>query len=54
MSLNLLFWMIMIVGLLLAIYINRGKPFEWLGSTLVFWILLILIGWKVFGPAVHN
>lgn len=54
MNIGLAFWIIMIVGLLFAIYVNRGKPFEWLGSNLVFWILLVLIGWRVFGPALHN
>jgi len=54
MSIGLLFWVIMIIGLLFGLYTNRANPLAWAGSNLVLWILLALLGWKVFGPAIHG
>lgn len=44
----------MLVGLLFGLYQNRSTPMAWAGNSLVMWILLALLGWKVFGPALHN
>jgi len=46
----------MLVGLVFGLYTNRGpgKMGTWVGDNIVFWILLALLGWKVFGPAVHG
>jgi hypothetical protein len=54
MSIGLLFWVIMIIGLLLGLYNNRATPMAWVGNSLVLWLLLALLGWRVFGPALHN
>lgn len=54
MNIGLLFWVIMILGLIFGLYTNRAKPLEWAGSNLVYWVLLALLGWKVFGPALHS
>lgn len=54
MSIGLLFWIIMIIGLLFGLYINRTTALKWAGDSLVYWILLALLGWRVFGPALHN
>ena len=54
MSIGLLFWVIMIVGLLFGLYQNRATPIVWVGNSLVIWILLALLGWQVFGPAIHR
>ena len=54
MSIGLLFWIIMIIGLLFGLYTNRSTPLAWASNNLVLWILLALLGWRVFGPALHN
>ena len=54
MSIGLLFWVIMVVGLLFGFYTNRATPFVWMSNSLVLWVLLALLGWAVFGPAIHR
>ena len=54
MSIGLLFWVIMLIGLLFGFYTNRAAPWPWLGNSFVIWILLALLGWAVFGPAIHR
>jgi len=54
MTLGLLFWVIMIIGLLFGLYTNRATPLPWVSNSLVLWILLALLGWQVFGPAIHR
>ena len=54
MSIGLLFGVIMIIGLLFGLYSNRANPMPWVSNSLVLWILLALLGWAVFGAAVHR
>ncbi len=54
MSIQLLFWVIMVVGFVFGFYNNREQPMGWLGNSLVIWVLLALLGWQVFGAAVHK
>lgn len=54
MSIGLLFWVIMVIGLLFGIYTNRATPGPWVTNNLVLWILLALLGWSEFGPALHR
>ena len=54
MSIALLFWVIMLVGLLFGVYTNRTSPIVWVSNNLVLWVLLALIGWRVFGPMLHQ
>lgn len=54
MSIALLFWIIMLVGLLFGAYTNRTAPLAWASNSLVLWVLLALLGWAVFGAAVHR
>ena len=54
MSIGLLFWVIMLIGLLFGIYSNRTAPMPWVSNSLVIWILLALLGWATFGPAIHR
>ena len=44
----------MIIGLLFGIYTNRANALTWAGNSLVIWILMALLGWAVFGPAIHR
>ena len=54
MSIGLVFWIIMLVGLIFGLYSNRATLPVWAGNSLVVWILLALLGWAVFGAAVHR
>lgn len=54
MGIGLLFWVIMVFGLLFGFYTNRAAPMVFIGNSLVLWVLLALLGWKVFGPAIHG
>ena len=54
MSIGLLFWVIMLIGLIFGLYTNRANTFVWASNSLVLWILLALLGWAVFGPAIHR
>jgi len=54
MSIGLLFWVIMVVGLLFGVYTNRTTALAWASNSLVLWILLALLGWAVFGAAIHR
>ena len=33
-----------------------GQPWNWgsVGMSLIVWVLLALLGWQVFGPAIHK
>lgn len=57
MSISLLFWVIMILWLLFGLWQNwpapGGKPFA-VGGVIVLWVLLALLGWRVFGAALHQ
>ena len=54
MSIAMIFWIIMIVGLLFHGYNNRATLGNWAMSNLVVWVLLALLGWAVFGAAIHR
>jgi hypothetical protein len=54
MSIGIWFWVIMVIGLLFGLYTNRAAPIPWVSNSLVLWILLALLGWAVFGAAVHR
>jgi hypothetical protein len=57
MSLNLLFWVLMILSFLFGMWSNypvapgTGKSFT---TTLLIFILLAILGWAEFGAAVHR
>jgi len=54
MSIALLFWIIMLVWLIFGLWSQwpAGGP-TGIGNVIVLWILLALLGWHVFGPALH-
>lgn len=54
MSIELLFWVIMLADLILSLYNKRTAPLVWAGNDLVIWVLLAFLGWTVFGPAIHR
>ncbi len=54
MSIAIAFWVLMLCGLIFGLYTNRTSPMPWVSNNLVTWILLALLGWQVFGPALHK
>ncbi len=53
MEIGMLFWLLMILWLLFGLYWNRtqiqGGDYGLVGGNLLLFILLFLLGWKVFG-----
>ncbi len=45
----------MVVGLIFGLY-NRANQKTWVAGSFIIWvmILLALLGWAVFGPAIHR
>lgn len=57
MTISLLFWVIMLIWLIFGLYTNwpaSGTKAWPMGGHIVLWILLALLGWDVFGPAIRN
>lgn len=58
MTLGLIFWIIMLLWFLGALYWNwpgnPQGPYWQTGNTLLLFILFLLLGWKVFGAPVHG
>lgn len=44
----------MLVTLLFGLWTNRASGPYVIGNALIVWVLLALLGWKVFGSAIHN
>ena len=57
MPIGVLFWTIMIFWFLFGLYWNRadiqGGNYGMLGGNLLLFVLLGLLGWKVFGPVLQ-
>lgn len=56
MSLALLYWIILLVAAIFSTWSSwpaagNYRPF---GSTLFLFVLLVIIGWKIFGPPIHS
>jgi len=57
MSFALIYWILMLLWLVFGLWSNwpaTGGRFQPLGGTLLLFILLVLLGWKVFGAPVHS
>jgi hypothetical protein len=58
MSIGLLFWILMILWFLFGLYWNSAEfkagNFGFFGGNLLLFILLFLIGWRVFGFVIQN
>jgi len=56
MTLALLFWILMLLWLVFGFWTNwpatGAAPWP-LGSHIVLWVLIAILGWRVFGPALH-
>jgi hypothetical protein len=59
MSIAFLYWLIMILWLLFSLWNGRrvapNTPWNWqpLGGSVILWILLFIIGWRIFGFPLH-
>lgn len=61
MSIGLIFWILMLLWLVLGLWQawpgTANQPYAgWypIGSTLLLFILFLLLGWASFGPPVHG
>ena len=57
MTIGLLFWILMLIVLIFGIFTRWPAPGTqpWpIGEWVLLWILLALLGWKAFGPALHG
>lgn len=52
MSIALVFWVLWIVGLVYGAIVSRSS--EGMGRWFAVWIMLGLLGWKVFGPVIQG
>jgi hypothetical protein len=53
MSLALAFWVLMLVWLALGLFGDRWGWGPW-GSTVLLFVLLLLLGWAQFGAPIHG
>jgi len=57
MSISLLFWILYLIALVFSLWTNwpaNGPAFRPLGGPLLVFVLIGLLGWKVFGQPVHG
>jgi hypothetical protein len=57
MSLQLLFWILMLIWLIFGVAYNGGYltgPYGPWGHTLLLFILFLILGWQAFGSPVHG
>jgi hypothetical protein len=57
MSLQLIFWIIMLVWLIFGFAYHGGYlagPYGVWGNTLLIFVLFLILGWKVFGSPVQG
>jgi len=55
MSTSLLYWILMLLWLIFGLWVSwpvTGASFRPLGGNLLLFVLLVILGWKVFGPPV--
>ncbi len=53
MSLAIAFWCLYLVSLVFSVWSNYSNPKVWGGGLLVF-VLVGILGWQVFGAAIHR
>jgi len=56
MTLGLAYWILMLLWLVfgLALHFGPAWPYWGWGGGLLLFILLLLLGWRVFGPPLHG
>ena len=56
MQLGLLFWVIYIVAIVFSLWASYDGQPNWprrVGGHFVLWVLIGILGWKVFGPVIR-
>lgn len=54
MSFGLCYWILMLVWLVFGLWSNGVTNLKVVGGNLLLFILLVLVGWKAFGPPLHQ
>jgi len=56
MTLGLVFWILMLLWLVFGAWGYRAGVGDWVpvGGNLLLFILLVILGWKNFGPPIHG
>jgi hypothetical protein len=58
MTIEVLFWLLMILWAVLGVYSRRddfrGGNYGLIGGGVLLWVLLALLGWKVFGSIIKS
>lgn len=57
MSLGLAFWIILLISFVFGCWSSLplgSKPYSAWGGNLLVFVLILLLGWKVFGPPIHS
>lgn len=54
MSFALCYWIMMLIWLVFGFWANGFANPKIFGGTLMLFLLLVLIGWKVFGAPLHS
>lgn len=54
MSFALCYWVLMLIWLVFGLWSTGWTNIKASGGNLLLFILLVLIGWKVFGPPIHS
>lgn len=54
MGLGVAYWILMLIWLIFYLWVNWPINPRPLGGTLLLFILLLLLGWRVFGPPLHG
>jgi hypothetical protein len=53
MSFGLMFWILMLIWLFWGVWHSWPNWQGWAPSNLLLFVLLLLLGWKTFGPPIH-
>jgi uncharacterized membrane protein YhdT len=54
MSIGLLFWIVFIIAVLFSGYHGRTGWPGWFGGAFIYFILIFLLGWGIFGFVIHR
>jgi hypothetical protein len=56
MSYELLFWVLMLLWIIFGFAWNSNPGWAWgvWPNSILMWVLLAILGWKVFGPMLHG
>lgn len=54
MTIGLCFWILMLIWLVFNVWSTWPLGLKQGGGSLLLFIVLALLGWKVFGPAIHG